>query len=227
MVRSDPKIKRGEKQQPKRNKLRSKTHKKSEKNKEKYAENQSTRITRSRRQEINSNLPKNVPSQNTCLNESKENILSLPHFSPRKTRSKSEKIQSITYQTDSKHEQSAIVNEKKQQQTQISVRTQFVKISVFEVDQIVLAKQKYSLPWPAKVLQIEKERVFVYFFGDKRSGFVAKSEIYDFVLSAKAVKSVLESKKKQVSYVAGVILIEKLLGIPCDESIFQTKSNPK
>lgn len=219
MVRSELKTKRAQTSQPKQNKLRDKTHKKSEENKENFAENQSTRITRSLRQQINNNSLKSVLSQNTCLKKSKENILSSPHFSPRKTRSKSEKIRSITFQSDSRHKQSAIVIEKKQPQTQISVRTQFVKISVFEVDQIVLAKQKYSLPWPARVLQIEKERVFVYFFGDKRSGYVAKSEIYDFVLSAKAIKSVLESKKKQLTYVTGVIEIEKLLGITCDESI--------
>lgn len=90
-------------------------------------------------------------------------------------------------------------------------REQFVKLDSFEKNSIVLAKQKYSCPWPARVLEIQKQKVLVYFFGDKRSGFVDRSEIYDFVKSSKAIKSVISSKKVPSGYSTGVLEIELLL----------------
>lgn len=215
MVRAEQKKKRAKKGEPKQIKLSNKLQKELVKNKITPL-NQSKRITRSQFQEINNNSLKSSSPQNTC---SKSNILPLPHFSPRKTRSKSEKKQRIASNFDTKRQESSIVIEKEKKETKISVRSEFVKVSAFEVNSIVLAKQKYSVPWPAKVLQIEKERAFVYFFGDKRSGYVAKNEIYDFILSAKAVKSIIESKKKSLTYNTGVVEIEKLLGISSDASI--------
>lgn len=35
---------------------------------------------------------------------------------------------------------------------------------------IILAKQKYSCPWPATILNIENNKVLVHFFGDNRTG---------------------------------------------------------
>lgn len=49
----------------------------------------------------------------------------------------------------------------------------FVKLDTFQKNSIVLAKQKFSFPWPARVLSIEKEKTLVYFFGDKREGYVS------------------------------------------------------
>lgn len=217
MVRKDRKSERANKEQSKiQNKLKNTKSKK----KSFVPSEIQTRITRLQaKNKNNNNSPKNLNSQNTCT-KSDENTLSVLDFSPRKTRSKSEKIQSIAINCNSNEEKSRITTEKKQQQTKISVRSSFVKISAFKVDSIVLAKQKYSLPWPAKVLQIEKERVFVYFYGDKRSGYVAKSEIYDYHLSLKVVKLAIESKKNPLTYRTGVVEVEKLMGIPSELSVF-------
>lgn len=225
MVRAHLKTKSEKKKAPKQIKLTNKSQKKSEKSKITLSQNQSTRITRSKSsvelektQKTNIDSVQSVSSHTTRL-KNKENILPLPNFSPRKTRSKSEKIQSITFDLDSNQQKSSIVNEKKKQQTKICVLSQFVKIIDFKVDSIVLAKQKYSVPWPSKVLKIEKERVFVFFFGDKRSGYVARSEIYDFYLSAKAVKLLVESKKIPRTYCTGIVELEMLMGIPRGESL--------
>lgn len=94
---------------------------------------------------------------------------------------------------------------------------QFVKLSDFNVNSIVLAKQKYSIPWPSRVLKVEKERMFVYFFGDKRVGYVSKDEIYDFILSKSAIKSVIASPRKKQSYLTEIFEVQSLLGIPSDD----------
>lgn len=178
-------------------------------------ENQLTRVTRSKSSgESNkikgrNNIRLNSASHNTRL-KGKENILPLPNLSPRKTRSKSKKIETINFNLDSNIQKTAAVINKKEQQTKISVRAQFVKIIDLKVDSIVLSKQKYSVSWPSRVLNIEKERVFVYFFGDKRSGYVAKSEIYDFLLSKKAVQSLLGFKKNPRAYRSGIAEIDML-----------------
>lgn len=95
----------------------------------------------------------------------------------------------------------------------------FVKLNDFKIDCIVLARQKNSFPWPARVLNIEKNRTFVYFFGDKRSGHVANSEIYDFILSGIAIKSTLQSRKKFRGYLTGLAEVEMLLCIPSEQSL--------
>lgn len=225
MVRAHLKTKSEKKKAPKQIKLTNKSQKKSEKSKITLSQNLLKRITRSKSSvELEKNQKTNIDSvqsvsSHTTRSKNKENILPLPNFSPRKTRSKSEKIQSISFDLDSNQPKSSIVNEKKKQQTKICVLSQFVKIVDFKVGSIVLAKQKYSVPWPSKVLKIEKERVFVLFFGDKRSGYVAKSEIYDFYLSAKAVKLLVESKKIPRTYCTGIAELEMLLGIPSGESL--------
>lgn len=46
-----------------------------------------------------------------------------------------------------------------------------------EIGQHVLAKQKYSVPWPARVLAIRKTSADVHFYGDGRKGPVQRTEI--------------------------------------------------
>lgn len=148
----------------------------------------------------------------------KENILHSPNLSPRKTRSKSEKIPIIPFDSSPIRQQQQTSAKKENNRNQLS-KERFVKLNEIKVDSIVLAKQKYSIPWPAKILQIEKERVFVYFFGDKRSGYVSKGEIYDFILSANALKSIIASKKKQRTFCTGIAEVELLMSIPSDKSM--------
>lgn len=87
----------------------------------------------------------------------------------------------------------------------------------YTVDSIVLAKQKYSTPWPSKVLNIEK-KVLVHFFGDNRNGFVHPADIYDFALSMEALKLNLSSKPR--SYLKGLKEAEMLLHVSAEISIF-------
>lgn len=98
-------------------------------------------------------------------------------------------------------------------------RADFYKLNTFEKDLIVLAKQKYSVPWPARIIKVEKNKVLVFFFGDKRSGFVSSSEIYDLVKSFHALRSVILSKKKPAGYTTGMREVELLLGISDKDSI--------
>lgn len=101
----------------------------------------------------------------------------------------------------------------------------FVKLIDFEKDSVVLAKQKWSTPWPSWVERIDKNRVLVYFFGDKRFGYVNKTEIYDFILSVNAVKSVIAAKTIAYyqSYVTGIAEVEFLLGIASADCFFNWK----
>lgn len=100
-------------------------------------------------------------------------------------------------------------------------RADFVKLNNFAADQIVLAKQKYSIPWPifGRILKVEKEKVLVYFFGDKRTGFVQSNEIYDFAKSFQALKETILSKKKPASFITGVQEVEVLLQINGQNSV--------
>lgn len=186
--------------------------------------NKSARITRSKSsltetvQKVTKDPIRNCSTRNTRSN-SKANIL------PINTRSKSKKIEIITTNTDSNEQQVKNLDNTSQTETKsLSLsKVQFVKLHDFKVNSIVLAKQKYSVPWPSKVLKIEKERVFVYFFGDKRSGYVPKIEIYDFILSVSAVRSVIASKKKQQSYATGIGEVEVLMGITSENSLLNGK----
>lgn len=99
-------------------------------------------------------------------------------------------------------------------------RADFIKLNTFEKSCIVLAKQKYSCPWPARILDIEKNKVLVYFFGDRRTGFVSASEIYDFVKSYNAIKSVILSKAKPRAYLTGIREVEHVLGMNNTVSLF-------
>lgn len=129
MVRAVLKTKAASKQKPKQTTLSNKSQKKERKNKI-SPENQSTRITRSKSfsesySDKKTNKEKLLSRVNT---ENKENILPLPHLSPRKTRSKSDKIQSIIFDLESNKQQSSTVIETQEQQTKSLVRShQFVK----------------------------------------------------------------------------------------------------
>lgn len=101
-------------------------------------------------------------------------------------------------------------------------RTEFVKLSNYKVDSIVLARQKYSIPWPSRILKIKKDKICVYFFGDKREGLVNSNEIYDFKKSAVAIREVILLGKKPRGYVTGLREIEILLNVPDKESITKT-----
>lgn len=101
-------------------------------------------------------------------------------------------------------------------------RADFTKLNDFKVNDFVLAKQKYSCPWPAKILSIEKGKVLVYFFGDKRSGFVQSSELYDFTKSFCALRSIILSKKKPAGFITAIREVELLLGINGASSILNS-----
>lgn len=100
-------------------------------------------------------------------------------------------------------------------------RAEFVKLGIFKENDIVLAKQKYSCPWPARILTIHPKNVLVYFFGDKRTGLVQLSEIYDYTKSFAALRSVILSKRNQ-AYTTGVKEVELFLKINDANSIFNT-----
>lgn len=170
-------------------------------------ENSTARVTRSK--SVNAEAVISIDS--TCA---------LPNFSPKRTRSKSEKTSKIDSNSNFNHREKIEQKEERSQNSKISVISH-VKLCDFSVDSIVLAKQKYSVAWPAQVLKIEKKRVFVYFFGDKRRGYVDKSEIYDFILSVNAIKNTLKSKKKQRTYVTGIREVEMLMGIPHGQSLIK------
>lgn len=102
-----------------------------------------------------------------------------------------------------------------------AVKQEYVKSKLYNINSIILAKQAYSIPWPAKVKKINLEKVCVYFFGDGRDGFVDKNEIYDFASSQKAVKSVLSRKKIPRGYKQGIEEVEKQLKVPYELSIFK------
>lgn len=95
----------------------------------------------------------------------------------------------------------------------------YVKLENFKKNSIVLAKQKHSIPWPARILEVEKSKTTVYFFGDKREGAVNSSEIYDFKKSLDAIKLVLSSKRIPRGYITGIREIEHLLDISFENSI--------
>lgn len=69
-------------------------------------------------------------------------------------------------------------------------------------------------------MKIEKDRVLVHFFGDRRVGYVQATEIYDFIKSSEAVQSTLSAKRKPRGYIAGLAEVELLLKVDSAQSIF-------
>lgn len=83
---------------------------------------------------------------------------------------------------------------------------------LIEVGHFVLAKQKYSVPWPSKISAVNKDSVHVYFFGDGRSGLVKKCDLYSVCDSKDIMIDCL--KRNITNYRKGIIEMEKIIGIP-------------
>lgn len=160
--------------------------------------------------------------------ESKQKIVSISNSTKRyQTRfqqlKKQSETSSIPQNSDSKESETIpskrVHNESKNNRIVKSIN--YVRLNKYDINSIVLAKQKYSLPWPAKIEKIEKNRVLVHFCGDKRQGYVDSNEIYDFIKSIDSIKHVLKSKKVIRSYKTGLKEAELLLNIPNGISLFE------
>lgn len=116
----------------------------------------------------------------------------------------------------------SLKQKEKKEEKKIVERADFVRLENFQVDTICLAKQKYSCPWPARVLKVEEKKVLVYFFGDKRVGYVQTSEIYDLVKSSRAIQLILLAKKKPPGFVTGLAEIESLFRINSNQSLLNS-----
>lgn len=147
--------------------------------------------------------------------ELKRVIIDKPKTAPipvRITRSKVEKPK------EKFHQQAPVVETTKR----IVKRAHFVQTKSFKASDIVLAKQKYSTPWPSKILDVRKGNVLVHFYGDKRQGLVESTEIYDYVKSLGALKQTLSAKNVRLALITGVCEVEDLMRIPRALSIINT-----
>lgn len=91
------------------------------------------------------------------------------------------------------------------------------KIIQIEVGQIVLAKQKFSTPWPSQIKAIKKNSVVVYFFGDGRCGPVKKCDLYSIDCSKEIMISCI--KRNITNYKKGILEMERILKVPDHLSI--------
>lgn len=80
------------------------------------------------------------------------------------------------------------------------------------IGKIVLAKQKYSVPWPSRIVSIHKSYADVHFFGDGRIGPVKLNDIYEFSDSMDEIKRCISSQGS--SYGRGIREAEIIIGIP-------------
>lgn len=80
-----------------------------------------------------------------------------------------------------------------------------------EVNQLVLAKQKYSVPWPSQIKEIGSKSVTVYFFGDGRCGPVKIDDLYSIEHSHDIMTDCL--KRNIRNYRKGIIEMERILNI--------------
>lgn len=87
------------------------------------------------------------------------------------------------------------------------------------IGKIVLGKQKYSVPWPSKIVSIHKSYANVYFFGDGRIGPVKLNDIYEFKDSIDEIKRCIISQGS--SYGKGIREAEIIIGIPEHLSIMK------
>lgn len=86
-----------------------------------------------------------------------------------------------------------------------------------QVGQNVLARQKYSVPWPSKILSIRAKYVDVYFYGDGRRGPVERAEI---TLISESNDVILKCLRKKIpNYLKGIIELERLTNVPDNLSI--------
>lgn len=88
---------------------------------------------------------------------------------------------------------------------------------LIEVGQLVLAKQKYSVPWPSRIVAIKRDSVDVYFFGDGRCGPVKKCDLFSIGDSREIMINCI--KRNIFNYRKAVIEMEKISGIPEQLSI--------
>lgn len=91
-------------------------------------------------------------------------------------------------------------------------QSQANKNVLIEVGQLVLAKQKYSVPWPSRIIAVKKESVDVYFFGDGRSGPVKKCDLFSVSDSTEIIVNCI--KRNILNYRKSVIEMEKVSGVP-------------
>lgn len=91
-----------------------------------------------------------------------------------------------------------------------------INISI-EIGELVLAKQKYSVPWPARIVAVRKKNVDVYFYGDGRVGAVKKEDILNFTDSNEIILTCLNRNIRD--YRKGIIEAERIYGIPDHLSI--------
>lgn len=91
------------------------------------------------------------------------------------------------------------------------------KIDSFVIGDDVLAKQKYSVPWPSKVIAIRSKCVDVFFYGDGRNGAVKRDEIYSVVDSHEVILDCL--RRKIPTYLEGIKEMEKEHQIPDELSL--------
>lgn len=86
-----------------------------------------------------------------------------------------------------------------------------------EIGGIVLAKQKFSVPWPSQIRAIKKDSVDVFFFGDGRTGPVKKCDLYSISDSKEIMISCL--KRNIFNYKKGIIEMERIFGVPDSLSV--------
>lgn len=86
-----------------------------------------------------------------------------------------------------------------------------------EIGQLVLAKQKFSVPWPSKIMSIKKDSVHVYFFGDGRCGSVKKCDLFSICDSKEIMINCM--KRNITDYRKGIIEMERISGVPDNSSI--------
>lgn len=90
------------------------------------------------------------------------------------------------------------------------------KISI-EIGELVMARQKYSVPWPSRIVAVRKRNVDVYFYGDGRVGAVKKEDLSTIGESKAVIVSCL--KRNIHNYRKGIIEIERISLIPDHLSI--------
>lgn len=87
------------------------------------------------------------------------------------------------------------------------------------VGDILLARQKYSVAWPSKVIAVRAESVDVYFFGDGRTGCVKRNELSQIHNSTEVI---LQNLRRNVSgYSKGIVELERIMSVPDNLSVFR------
>lgn len=86
------------------------------------------------------------------------------------------------------------------------------KLDAIAVGDHVLARQKYSVPWPAKILTIKSKFVDVYFYGDGRKGPVKREEIYSLSDSHDVILDCL--RRNIPAYLKGIQELELINNVP-------------